>query len=96
MNPQETTTRNADIWSRYFQDEWSRWMPNANSPLAQVADGTAARVAGFLSLVAAGPIAWLYASNEPQVMKMTPADETAPEGSLHFVEHMESVEEPAA
>jgi hypothetical protein len=67
---ESSTIANADLWSHYFQREWSRWMP-ADSPLAEIAEGTAARVASFLTLVAAGPIAWLYASNEPRVEKIS-------------------------
>ncbi len=66
----ESTIANADLWSRYFQNEWARWAPS-DSPMAELAEGTAARVASFLTLVAAGPIAWLYAANEPKVMKIT-------------------------
>ena len=66
----DTTIANADLWSRYFQNEWARWAPS-DSPMAEIAEGTAARVAGFLTLVAAGPIAWLYAANEPRVAKIS-------------------------
>ena len=62
----EATIANADLWARYFHNEWSRWLApfggRANAPVSQMAEGTAARVASFLTLVAAGPIAWLYAS----------------------------------
>jgi hypothetical protein len=70
VNPQESTVANADLWTRYFQNEWGRWMsPRAEtSALAAVAESTAAQVAGFLTLVAAGPIAWLYSSNRPQLL----------------------------
>ena len=67
---ESSTIANADLWSRYFQNEWSRWAP-ADSPMAEIAEGTAARVASFLTLVAAGPIAWLYMANEPKVQKIT-------------------------
>ena len=64
--PHEATIANADLWTRYFQDEWSRWLApfggRADAPVSQMAEGTAARVASFLTLVAAGPIAWLYAN----------------------------------
>ncbi len=60
----EATVANADLWARYFQDQWSRWLDPfgvlAAAPVSQVAQGTAARVASFLTLVAAGPIAWMY------------------------------------
>ena len=67
---ESSTIANADLWSRYFQNEWSRWAPS-DSPMAEIAEGTAARVASFLTLVAAGPIAWLYMANEPKVAKIT-------------------------
>jgi hypothetical protein len=67
VNPQDSTVANADLWTKYFQDEWSRWAParNQGPTLAAMAESTAAQVAGFLTLVAAGPIAWLYSSNAP-------------------------------
>jgi hypothetical protein len=72
VNPQDSTVANADLWTRYFQDEWSRWAPTRgqDSPLAAVAESTAAQVAGFLTLVAAGPIAWLYNSNTPSLSQI--------------------------
>ncbi len=65
--PHEATIANADLWAHYFREQWSRWLapfgvPEA-SPMSEVADGAAARVASFLTLVAAGPIAWLYATS---------------------------------
>jgi hypothetical protein len=94
---ESTTVANADLWTRYFQDEWNRWLnPRAESgaPVSQVAEGTAARVAGFLTLVAAGPIAWLYSANAPQVTRIEPAPE-APAFEA-TPELMESVEEASA
>jgi hypothetical protein len=67
---ESSTIANVDLWSRYFQNEWGRWAPQA-SPMAELAEGTAARVASFLTLVAAGPIAWLYAANEPRPAKIS-------------------------
>jgi hypothetical protein len=101
----ESTIANADLWSRYFQEQWSRWLNPlgvpAASPVAQVADGTAARVASLLTLVAAGPIAWLYSSNTPQ-----PAAPSATTPRVAAPHHdvplrfshgdIESVEDPAA
>lgn len=98
MSHQESTIANTDLWSRYFQDQWSRWLNpfgvQAASPVTQVADGTAARVAGFLTLVAAGPIAWLYSSNEPAAVIDRSAERTLP--TMHVSEELESVEDPAA
>ena len=56
------TIANADLWSHYLRDQWGGWLRPLGTP--EIADGTAARVANFLTLVAAGPIAWLYNSNE--------------------------------
>ena len=64
VSPQDSTIANADLWSRYFQEQWSPWFGRkSDDPLAQVAAGTGARVANFLTLVAAGPVAWLYANS---------------------------------
>jgi len=63
--PQESTVANADLWSRYFQEQWG-----AAGPLAQIAEGAAAQVASFLTFVAAAPIAWLYSTNTPAVMEV--------------------------
>lgn len=70
VNPPETTVANADLWTKYFRQEWERWLPPRTaqeSPLAAVAESTAAQVAGLLTLVAAGPIAWLYSANAAQL-----------------------------
>lgn len=65
--PHEATIANADLWSVYFREQWGRWLAplgsQAGAPGSQIVDGTAARVASFLTLVAAGPIAWLYATS---------------------------------
>ncbi len=70
----ESTTANADLWTRYFHDQWSQWLnpfgTPAATPVSEMAEGTAARVAGFLTLVAAGPIAWLYSANSPRVTEI--------------------------
>lgn len=72
MSTQEATVLNADLWSRYFQNQWSSFLNPfgvpAQAPVSEMAEGTAARVAGFLTLVAAGPIAWMYSANAPGVM----------------------------
>ena len=86
---QESTIANADLWTRYFQNEWARWATPSDTAVSAVAEGTAARVASFLTLVAAGPIAWLYSAN------ITPVREggTTP---AFTGEELESVEESAA
>src|SRR4029079_16524788 len=84
---EEPTVANADLWTKYFQDQWSAWLP---APSAAVAEGTAARVAGFLTLVAAGPIAWLYSAN---TTNWTPLREEAPRIATA---EMESIEDNAA
>ncbi|MBF6600850.1 MAG: hypothetical protein IVW36_10120 [Dehalococcoidia bacterium] len=61
----ETTAQNAEIWARYFEQRWAGWLapfvPSGATPA--IAATAAARVAGLLTLAAAGPIAWLWASN---------------------------------
>ena len=89
---QESTVANADLWTRYFQNEWSRWGSQPDSSMSAVAEGTAARVASFLTLVAAGPIAWLYSAN---TTNETPVGEEAPRAAFTGDE-LESVEESAA
>jgi hypothetical protein len=65
----ESTAANADLWSRYFADQWGRWLNPLGepSPITEIAQGTGAQVAGFLSILAAGPIAWLYNANNADV-----------------------------
>lgn len=69
MNPHESTAANADIWARYFEQQWTRWLPplGERSPVSEIVDGTAANVASWLTLVAAAPIAWLFNTNAPAV-----------------------------
>ena len=69
MDQIESTTANADLWSRYFADQWGRWLNPLGepSPITEIAQGTGAQVAGFLSMLAAGPIAWLYNANTANV-----------------------------
>ena len=61
----EPTVQTADMWAKYFEEQWRPWLAplGPRTPLSQLAEGTAARVAGFLAVVVGGPIAWLYASN---------------------------------
>ncbi|MEX2245257.1 MAG: hypothetical protein WEC75_01090 [Dehalococcoidia bacterium] len=91
----EPTIANADLWSHYFRQEWGRGM-GAGAPLSGFADGTAARVANFLTMVAAGPIAWLYSENAPQVGQITGDEAAAEESPLHLIDDpLESVEDAA-
>ncbi len=87
--PHEATIANADLWAYYFRDQWSRWLApfgaRADAPVSQVAEGTAARVASFLTLVAAGPIAWLYATSAAE--RGAPVTEIA---QRHVVERDEA------
>ena len=87
MKAPDSTVANTDLWSRYLRDQWG----GRQSPTAELADGTAARVAGLFTLVAAGPIAWLYNTRQE------PLGELPPEG-LEAVEAGENkqVDEPAA
>jgi hypothetical protein len=52
-------------------------------------------VASFLTLVAAGPIAWLYNTNTPH-LKVVASDEPAPQETFTPAAEMESVEDAAA
>ena len=81
---QEATVANADLWSRYFHDQWSSFLNPfgvpAQAPVSEMAEGTGARIASFLTLVAAGPIAWMYSANAPGVTVITDrTDDTAGE-----------------
>jgi hypothetical protein len=102
MDAHETTIRNADLWSRYFQDQWGRMLNPlgvpAESPVTQIAEGTAARVANVLTLIAAGPIAWLYQSNNvPADPSRAIDDAIVGDGlALRLAPDLESVEDPAA
>lgn len=94
MNAQESTIANADLWHKYFQDQWSWFTPKnrTNDPVAQMAAGTGARVANLLTLVAAGPIAWMYANSAPNVKQLHPVVVEP----VDFSHDMESIEEHAA
>jgi hypothetical protein len=94
----EPTVANADLWTHYFRKEWGRWLDPLNTQpedsLHQVAEGTAARVASFLTLVAAGPIAWLYNNNAPEAAPIT-GEDAAVEPPLDFGDELESIEDAA-
>jgi hypothetical protein len=64
--PHDPTIANTAIWSHYLREQWGGWLAplgsRADAPASQIVDGTAARVASLLTLMAAGPIAWLYAT----------------------------------
>ncbi len=92
VTTQESTIANADLWTRYFQNEWSRWLAPADSTASAMAEGTGARVASFLTLVAAGPIAWLYNANAPSATPESVATIVRP----FDAGEMESIEESAA
>jgi hypothetical protein len=91
VTQQESTVANADLWSRYFQNEWSQWMSPWASP--EVAASTAARVAGFLTFIAAGPIAWLYSANVPNVTHIEDYRASVPVSAAGS--ELESIEEAA-
>lgn len=86
---ESSTIANTDLWSKYFQDEWSRFLNPfgrpATSPVNQIADGTAARVASFLTFVAAGPIAWLYNSNDSRPAPTAADEDSEGEDDLELV-----------
>ena len=87
MKEHETTIANADLWSKYFQDEWSKMLNPFGRPpgseITQIAEGTGARVANWFSLVTAGPIAWLYSTNP------NPVESPAAEEDAHAAEDLE-------
>lgn len=64
----EPTVQTADMWAKYLEEQWRPWLAplGPETPLSQLAQGTAARVAGLLAVVVGGPIGWLYASNFAQ------------------------------
>lgn len=99
VNTQDSTIANTDLWARYFQDQWSNWLNPlgvpAESPVAQVAEGTAARVAGFLTLIASGPIAWLY-NSKYDVAEIRPEGLYAFEDAPEMPAEHESIEDTAA
>jgi len=75
--PPDATVANASLWTQYFEQEWKRWLNPLGLPVAdpvtQFAETTGARIASFLTLVAAGPIARLYSENAPRVTPIRPA-----------------------
>ena len=91
MKVQNSTVANTDLWSRYFQDQWG----SRQSPTSEIAEGTAARVAEFFTLVAAGPIAWLYNTRQEPASAELAAGETGATTAFDPSE-MESVEDHAA
>jgi hypothetical protein len=91
MKAPNSTVANTDLWSRYFQEQWG----SRQSPTSEIADGTAARVAEFFTLVAAGPIAWLYNNRqEPAATDVVAAEPAA--ATTFDPSEMESVEDHAA
>ena len=92
MEQQHSTIANADLWAKYFEDQWSWLKPLTGPDSATVAAGAGARIANFLTIVAAGPIAWMYANSASKnITPMRPA--LARIDSAH---DLESVEEHAA
>jgi hypothetical protein len=96
VDTQELTIKNTDLWTKYYQDQWSRMLNPFGLPVPELAEGTAARVAGFLTIVAAGPIAWLYNTKEPQTAAIEPADDVAAALPLRMPAELESIEDHAA
>ena len=95
MTTQESTVANADLWGKYFEDQY-RWLtPIAGPDATRVAAANGARVANFLTLVAAGPIAWLYNNSAP-TSNVTPIRNGIERRETDFRTDLESVEEHAA
>jgi hypothetical protein len=61
MPVQDATAANVALWAHYFDNQWGRLL----EPLGQadVAHAIASAVAGWLALVTAPQIAWMYANN---------------------------------
>jgi hypothetical protein len=80
MTEQEATIANSDLWCRYLRDQWNflldplGLLPKSSTP-DPIADGTAARIANVLTLVAFGPIAWLYRTNAAALDQPPPVSE---------------------
>ncbi len=92
MNQQDSTIANADLWTKYLHDQWSPWLrPFAGADAVTVAAGAGARIASFLTLVAAGPIAWLYAASAPNITPIRAGVRVT-----DYSRDLESVEEHAA
>lgn len=98
VSHEQTTIANADLWSHYFNREWSRWLDplGLSTPARrQLAQGTGARIAGLLSLTATGPLAWLYGGTyEPVAPKIVGNESHAEVLPLHAGEEIS--EDPAA
>jgi hypothetical protein len=93
MKTPEPTIANADIWAKYYRDQWGA---APGSPAAQIAEGTAARVANFLTMVALGPIALLSGSTYAPVRSVTTAERQAEEAAAHAEDLLDTVEDHAA
>jgi hypothetical protein len=61
MPVQDATAANVALWAQYLDDEWGRLL----GPLGQAdaAHAMASAVAGWLAIVTAPQIAWLYEEN---------------------------------
>ena len=97
VSHEQTTIANADLWSHYFTREWSRWLDplGLSTPARrQLAQGTGARIAGLLSLTAAGPLAWLYGGTYEPVAQIVGNESRAEVLPLHANDDIS--EDPAA
>jgi hypothetical protein len=96
VTTQESTVANADLWGKYFEDQWRRWLtPLAGPDAARVAAANGARIANMLTFVAAGPVAWLYANSAPRPSNVTSIHSPEPPTHQSWAD-LESVEEHAA
>lgn len=92
MEQQHSTIANADLWAKYFHDQWAWLQPIAGPDSVTVAAGAGARIANFLTLVAAGPVAWMYANSASR--NVTPLRPVL--AHVDSSSDLESVEEHAA
>lgn len=87
MDARETTTNNADLWARFFTDQWSAWLDpfgisaarTGGDPARAIAETAAADVASFVALFVRDPIEHMYQDNAPAVTRFVQETAIAPE-----------------
>lgn len=86
MDARETTTNNADLWTRFLADQWRAvldplglFVSREGDPAHAIAEATAANVASLLTLIVGQPIERMYEANAPQVTRFVQEAAIAPE-----------------
>ena len=86
MDARETTTNNADLWTRFLADQWRAWLDplglfvsREGDPARAIAEATAANVASLLTVLVGQPIERLYVANAPEVTRFVQETAIAPE-----------------